>query len=131
MNKNHPKIIVFYDGKCGLCAKEINHYRKVAPNEIFDWQDVTNSTAVLEQTNISLAESLKKLHVIDLDGELHIGVDAFIVIWRQLKRWKILAFFVSLPIVRQVANFAYRVFANWRFKRLTHCQLALANEVRR
>ena len=23
---------VFYDGKCGLCSKEINHYKKIAPN---------------------------------------------------------------------------------------------------
>ena len=22
---------VFYDGKCGLCSKEINHYMKIAP----------------------------------------------------------------------------------------------------
>ena len=130
MDKSNPKIIVFYDGQCGLCAKEINHYRKVTPDGIFDWQDVTQSTVVLEKTNISLAESLKRLHVIDSNSKLHIGVDAFIIIWRQLKCWEILAFFVSLPIIRQTANFAYKVFANWRFKRLTHCQLALTNKGR-
>ena len=36
-------ITVFYDGKCGLCSKEINHYRKVAPSGIFSWQDITES----------------------------------------------------------------------------------------
>ena len=27
-----PLVTVFYDGKCGLCSKEINHYKKIAPN---------------------------------------------------------------------------------------------------
>ena len=25
-------VTVFYDGKCGLCSREINHYKKIAPN---------------------------------------------------------------------------------------------------
>ena len=39
-----PKLItVFYDGKCGLCNKEIDHYRKISPGGIFHWQDITKS----------------------------------------------------------------------------------------
>ena len=26
---------VFYDGKCGLCSKEINYYKKISPDNIF------------------------------------------------------------------------------------------------
>ena len=33
-------IKVFFDGKCGLCSKEINYYIKIAPAGIFDWQDI-------------------------------------------------------------------------------------------
>ncbi|MEO0444237.1 MAG: DUF393 domain-containing protein [Pseudomonadota bacterium] len=117
-------ITVFYDGKCGLCAKEINHYRKIAPKGIFIWQDITESTDALATAGITLSQGLKLLHTKDQNGELHIGVDAFILIWQQLKRWRYLAFFVSLPIIRPLANSAYRAFANWRFKRLAHCQLA-------
>ena len=28
---------VFYDGKCGLCSKEINYYKKVAPKNMVGW----------------------------------------------------------------------------------------------
>ena len=49
-------IIVFYDGKCGLCSKEINYYRKIAPNDIFDWQDITKSADELKKEGISLTE---------------------------------------------------------------------------
>ena len=121
-------ITVFYDGKCGLCAKEINHYRKIAPSNIFNWQDITESADELNKEGISLSEGLKLLHAKDEEGLVHVGVDAFILIWKQLKRWRVLAFLVGLPIIRQIANIAYRVFANWRFKKLAHCQLAAKQE---
>ena len=32
MKENENNLVtVFYDGKCGLCSKEINHYKKIAP----------------------------------------------------------------------------------------------------
>jgi predicted DCC family thiol-disulfide oxidoreductase YuxK len=121
-------IKVFYDGKCGLCSKEINHYRKIAPDGVFDWQDITESPDDLEKLGIRLSEGLKLLHAQDNSGKIHIGVDVFILIWKQMKRWQILATLVSLPVIKKIANFAYKAFANWRFKRLTHCQLAAKNE---
>ena len=121
-------ITVFYDGKCGLCSKEINYYRKIAPSSIFDWQDITESVDDLNKEGISLAEGLKLLHAKDNNDNMHVGVDAFILIWRQLKRWRILAILVSLPLIKQIANLVYKAFARWRFKKLAHCQLAAKNE---
>jgi len=121
-------ITVFYDGKCGLCAKEINHYRKIAADGIFDWQDITQSTDALNKAGIRLSEALKLLHAKDNSGQMHIGVDAFILIWKQMKRWRILAIIAALPIVKPIAHAAYNAFAHWRFQRLTHCQLAAKNE---
>ena len=121
-------ITVFYDGKCGLCSKEINHYRKIAPDGIFIWQDITESACELNKEGITLFEGLKLLHAKDNRGQMHIGVDAFILIWKQLKRWRLLAFLVGLPIIRQIANTAYSAFASWRFNKLEHCQLAARQE---
>lgn len=117
-------ITVYYDGKCGLCSKEINYYRKIAPDGIFDWQDITESADELTAQGVTLSEGLRLLHVKDNDQCMHVGVDAFILIWRQLKIWRLLAWFVSLPGIRQISNFGYRIFANKRFDRLEHCQLA-------
>ena len=121
-------IKVFYDGKCGLCSKEINHYRKIAPENIFEWIDITQSTKILKQENLDLEDTLRLLHAKDDDGKLHIGTDAFILIWRQLKRWRILATIVSLPIIRQTANIVYKIFANWRFKRINYCDTNFKNK---
>ena len=119
---------VFYDGKCGLCSKEINYYRKIAPEGIFKWHDITESADDLKSEGVSLSEGLKLLHAKDEKGQMHVGVDAFILIWKPLKRWRILAAFIGLPIIRPLADMAYRAFADRRFKRLEHCQLAEKQE---
>jgi predicted DCC family thiol-disulfide oxidoreductase YuxK len=120
-------IKVFYDGKCNLCSKEINYYRRIAPSGIFDWQDITLLNSDFINTGIKTSDALKMLHVID-NNTLYIGVDAFIIIWKNLSYWKILARVVSMPIIRQIANITYRLFANWRFNSLTHCILAKNND---
>ena len=116
-------ITVFYDGKCGLCSKEINYYKKIAPPNVFDWQDITQSSEKLTSAGITLEEGLKNLHAMDNNGQFHVGVEAFVLIWQQLDRWRTLAFFISLPMIHQTAKVAYKIFATWRFKRLSHCQI--------
>lgn len=123
-------ITVFYDGKCGVCAREIGHYRKVAPEGLFIWQDITEAAGGLQQEGISLTEGLKYLHAKDAAGTMHVGVDAFLLIWRQLTRWRWLARVVALPGIRQMANRAYRTWAKRRFRRLPHCRLAATQEER-
>lgn len=116
-------ITVYYDGICSLCSKEISYYKKIANKEKFDWQDITKSSEGLNQHGYSLEQGLKKLHVKDSSGNFHIGVDAFIIIWRNLPYWKLLSHLVSLPIIYQIAKFAYTKFANYRFKNLAHCNI--------
>lgn len=117
-------IKIFYDGACGLCSREINHYRKVAPPGVFDWVDVMRDGLALSKENISLADALMQLHAKDDEGRMHVGVDAFLLIWRQIPRWRLAAAIASLPPISLVMRAAYPVFARWRFARLAHCQVA-------
>ena len=121
-------ITVYYDGKCGLCSKEINHYKNIAPENIFIWCDIASEPGPFTSKGYSLSEGLKNLHAEDHAGKFHIGVDAFILIWRELKYWKFLAIIVSLPLIKSIANFFYDSFASWRFSKLSHCQIALKKE---
>lgn len=120
-------IRVFYDGKCGLCRREIAHYMRIAPAEVFEWVDITVDASALEQLGVSYVDGLKWLHAQDEKGTLHVGVDAFVLIWRQIPYWHLLGKFVASPPIRSVAQIAYRSFAAWRFKRLAHCQIASKN----
>lgn len=114
------KKIVLYDGKCGLCKREINFYRKISPANKFEWVDVTR--VEFKKYNLNLVDMLKRLHVIH-NKKIYIGLDAFIEIWSELKYFKLLAFVASLPLVRSLLSWCYEKFANYRFNQLNHCQI--------
>ena len=123
-------ISVFFDGKCNLCSKEINYYQRIAPKNTFNWVDITKTPSELDKFEIKLSDGLRLMHVADSNGNIFTGVDAFIIMWKQIKYWKILGLFVSLPIVKQIANLLYQYFADWRFNRYEHCLIAQENEKR-
>jgi len=117
-------VKVFYDGKCGLCSKEINYYIKIAPPNIFEWLDIANNPGDLKKIKVSQYDALMFLHAKDENLKLKIGVDAFILIWSKLKYWRLLSLIIKLPLIYQCTKIVYRTFAKYRFKKLTHCQLA-------
>ena len=126
-SNRHDKLVsvtVYYDGKCGLCSKEIAHYRKIANEDQFIWSDIAHDAQPLDILGVSQMDALRRLHATDRMGRLHIGVDAFILIWQQLPRWRLLAILVSLPVVRHIATMLYNRFADYRFARLEHCQIS-------
>ena len=55
---------------------------------------------------------------------LKIGVDAFMLIWDNLKYWKILSVLVRAPFIYSISKITYKLFANYRFKKLSHYQMA-------
>ena len=115
---------VFYDGKCGLCSKEINYYKRIVPKNIFEWHDIASNPNILKDIRISQYDALMYLHATDQKSNLKIGVDAFILIWDKLKYWKILSILIRTPIIYSIAKITYKLFANYRFKKLAHCQVA-------
>lgn len=121
-------IDVFFDGKCGLCRKEIIYYRNKAKKGIFKWHDIAEDPTPLNKYNIPQSTALRQLHVRDDNGKWHVGIDAFIVIWSRLENWYYLGILIGLPGVKQVADLFYILFARFRFSCLEHCQIALNEE---
>jgi predicted DCC family thiol-disulfide oxidoreductase YuxK len=116
-----PTKKVFYDGNCPLCNKEINLYKKLDTEAKFDWIDINTNQKLLDEYNLSFIDTMKIFHVIDNTGTVQKGVDGFLVIWRELKYWKILYFIVRLPLIKQLARIVYHWFAIWRFKKNCNC----------
>lgn len=115
-------ISVYYDGKCGLCSREIRYYKRIANKDVFNWVDITENPTCLEKFGVTYKTALEALHCRDHQGNFHIGVDGFVLIWRHIPSWKFASYLIRLPIIYSLAKLAYKAFAVWRFRRLEHCK---------
>lgn len=128
---DESKIKVLYDARCGLCEKEINFYKSIAPQQTFLWCDLCTNSKLLEAYQLDLKDALLVLHVIDQKGIMHIGVDAFSVIWKNIPILYCLGIIIKAPCFYQISKLGYEYFAKWRFNRLGYCELhrfAIENE---
>jgi predicted DCC family thiol-disulfide oxidoreductase YuxK len=108
-------IRVFYDGKCGLCRREIDHYKRIAPQNIFEWIDITVHPESLVELNVTIQDGLRLLHVQGRDGKICQGVDSFLLIWENIPRFRWLARIVRIKPCYTLAAFLYKKFAAWHF----------------
>ncbi len=59
--------VVFYDGNCPLCRREIGHYRAIDRGEAIEWLDLHQSGERLKAAGITHDQAMARLHVIDPD----------------------------------------------------------------
>jgi predicted DCC family thiol-disulfide oxidoreductase YuxK len=108
--------MVFYDGSCPLCRREIAHYRRIDSTARLRWVDAVNEPETLARHGLSLQQAMAELHVLDGDGRWQRGVDAFLVIWQQLPAYRWLAKLVTALGLSRLLGFFYRHFAAWRYR---------------
>ncbi len=61
--------------------------------------------------------SLKRIHA-DEDGNMLVGVEAFIAMWLRLPKFKYLAHAINWPIMRDMTGLIYNhIIAPWLYRR--------------
>jgi predicted DCC family thiol-disulfide oxidoreductase YuxK len=110
----HP--VVFYDGDCPLCRREIDHYRRMDSANRLHWVDAVNEPGILAEHGLSLERAMTELHVLDAAGHWQRGINAFLVIWQHLPPYRWLAKLVTNLGLRRPLGFVYRRFAAWRYR---------------
>lgn len=108
------KTTVYYDGLCLACSTEINHYRKLEGSDKLSFIDITLPEFKAEEHQLDPQKVHKVMHVKDKNGELHEGVEAFRVIWRELPRYQTWSKWSEKPGMSQLLNMGYQAFATVR-----------------
>ena len=110
MNKQHLKKTpkVYFNNSCSVCRMEINHYKKF--NEKLGWIDVTNNKEAQKETAKSSAELIRRLHV-EQDGKIYQGIDAFLIVWSRLPKYRWLYKLVKTPGIYHASYIAYECLA--------------------
>lgn len=112
--ENDKNISVYFDGLCHLCYREINQYKKMKGSENIEFVDITNPSFNADRLGLDPIQVHKSLHVKDRSGSLHTGVDAFIFIWNEIPKLKILASIAQLSPIHYVLEILYAGFAKVR-----------------
>ncbi len=100
---------VYFNNSCKICRAEINMYKKENINQI-NWIDITNNNNAKLETKKNEKELLRRLHVIK-DGEIFSGAQAFLLIWKNIPRYKFLYSILKLPIIFQIFSLSYEIIA--------------------
>ncbi len=98
-----------YYGACPVCGPEIRRYQRIDARrgDELGWQDISQSSENLAALGLDLEDVKERLHVVDQSGRIHIGVDAFIVLWAALPGHRWLSALVGAPLIRPVATWTY------------------------
>ena len=98
----------YFNESCNICRAEINHYKKI--NNSIDWVDVISNKSALKDTKLSPEELIRRLHIIK-DNKLHKGLDAFLIVWEEIARYRILSKFARLTIIYHTSWLIYEFIA--------------------
>ena len=106
--------IVYYDGNCPVCRKEILFYKKNIRKNLFNWIDINDCSSDDFEQNLDFSKTYDKFHIIDLDNKVLSGTDAFIYLWSHTPKLKFLYLISKLPGIQYLLNIFYKVFLFYR-----------------
>ena len=100
---------VYYNESCNICRSEINLYKKQNIKEI-KWVDITNNVSAEKDTLKDNKTLLRRLHV-EEGGKIYGGAKAFLLVWKNIPKYKFLYTFFRLPIIFTFFSFFYEIIA--------------------
>ncbi len=114
---NHD--ILYYDGSCPLCDKEIAWLKKYQRGQLA-FKNIHTLEDKDLKTNINKQSMLKKLHLRQATGKWVFGLDATVASWSHTPFGFILSP-LRWPIIRGLADSAYNHWASKRYRKRYLC----------
>lgn len=111
-----PALTVWYNTRCPVCDAGINRQKRrlieaVKAGRIV-FRDINFEPAALAAHGASLEDIRRRLHAVDAGGNLLVGADVAIAIWRLTPGEGWLATLFGNPLLLPATRFAYDRFAD-------------------
>ncbi|OYY70366.1 thiol-disulfide oxidoreductase DCC family protein [Sphingomonas sp. 28-63-12] len=104
------RLIIWFDGACPLCRREIALVRRLDRARRIDFIDVSGPDSVCPIDRDAL---LARFHACE-DGVMLSGAAAFAAMWRAVPILRPLGLAARSGLVLAVLEWAYRRFLRWR-----------------
>jgi predicted DCC family thiol-disulfide oxidoreductase YuxK len=108
------KTIIYYDGACHLCSREIEHYRKIDKADALEFVDIADPGFDASAHGLDPIRVNQEMHVRDSKGKLHIAVQAFIEIWKVIPLYQKWVRVAENPLALPFLKVGYSAFAKVR-----------------
>ena len=107
------QLIIFYDGGCPLCVKEMRHLNKLDEQNNIQFENINEDDFRQRFPAINVDDANAYLHGQRADGEMIYGLDVTHAAWSQVgKGWMIAP--LRWPVIGWVADKIYLGFAKHR-----------------
>ena len=104
------RLVVYHDGGCPLCAREIALMRRLDRARLIQFIDAADSAA---SCPLDRAVLLARFHAVE-DGVMLSGAAAFAAMWRAIPVLRPLGLAARRPLVERALEAAYRFFLRYR-----------------
>ena len=109
------ELVIFYDGFCPLCVREMGHLRRIDKDNKLQLVDIQQPDFEQRYPHINRAEASSILLSQCPDGRLLRGLDSTHRAWSVVgKGWR--TAWLRWPIIRWFADRAYLYFARNRYR---------------
>lgn len=97
---------VLYNAACPVCRAEIDHYAAYSVRNALPIQFEDLNAVQLDAWGLTEEDAARRLHVMK-NGAPYSGIPAFLVLWQDMPRYRLLARVVALPIINWFAVQTY------------------------
>ena len=110
------ELTVWYNTRCPVCDAGINHQKKRLVEAVkagrIEFRDINLEPDALARYGATLEDIRRRLHATDAQGQLLVGADVALAVWRATPGERWLAVLLGNRIVLPVTRFAYDRFAD-------------------
>lgn len=111
-----PHLTVWYNTKCPVCNAGIDWQRnrlvRAARAGAIEFRDIGAEPHALDRFGAGVEDVRRRLHAVDAEGRLYVGIDCAIEIWRRTPGDLWLARVIGFSIPRALARVGYDRFAD-------------------
>jgi predicted DCC family thiol-disulfide oxidoreductase YuxK len=111
-----PKLTVWYNTRCPVCNAGIDWQRgrlvRAARQGAIEFRDINLEPEALAGFGADIEAVRRRLHGVDADGRLYVGLDCAVAIWRRTPGDAWLGGMLGSPGIRLVGRWGYDRFAD-------------------
>jgi predicted DCC family thiol-disulfide oxidoreductase YuxK len=110
------ELTVWYNTRCPVCDAGIRHQKKRLIEAVkagrIAFRDINLEPDALARHGAALEDIRRRLHATDAEGQLLVGADVAIAVWRATPGEGWLASLLGNPVMLPVTRFVYDRFAD-------------------